>query len=320
VKLLTIADRYAVGSLLGAAARALKALPLTVELCEMLMKIVGENLLRYRAVLDVVTNAGSFIQATFKDVQRTWKGPAFLALTKESVRLLLESESLIADSEEDIFRGVLDWLRAKYDSMEERRVAMMELSQFIRFGRMTGENIADMVLHAPEMQEEACQKRVMDGLLFAAASDGRKYEQMVNSNLFREREGIKAAHHKITVVGILPPHFTLGSELLVGTTDWEMSLAPDPDNNEKLILSLEPTPEDSVDFERSLRMAFFAKAWPEGLWVLVGPLTDITVTTTTIAVEEDPFKMSREDILNSKKWLDKDGQIHCKVRFRILDV
>jgi hypothetical protein len=45
VKLLTIADRYAVGSLLGAAARAMKALPLTVELCEMLMKVVGENLL-----------------------------------------------------------------------------------------------------------------------------------------------------------------------------------------------------------------------------------------------------------------------------------
>jgi hypothetical protein len=163
----------------------------------------------------------------------------------------------------------------------------------------------------------------MDGLLFAAASDGRKYEQMVTSKLFREREGIEAAHHELTVVGVLPPDSILSSELLVGTTCWEMSFTPDPDNDEKLDLSLEPIGAVGfleADFERRLRMAFYAKAWPEGLWVPVGPLSNFTFTRTDCAVVKDAFQMSREDLLNSKKWLDKGGQIHCKVRFRSLDV
>jgi hypothetical protein len=123
VDLLVVGDKFEVPSFMGAVLKALIKTDLTIPNSVVLAFEVPEALQNCPQINKFVDEARAHIVDSFKDVTMTWATPEFMGLSMGAVELLLQSEELEADSEEEILTKLLGWVRRKFSGIKERQRA-----------------------------------------------------------------------------------------------------------------------------------------------------------------------------------------------------
>jgi hypothetical protein len=139
LKVLHVGHRFLCKAVMREALSELRALPETWSLADTSFKSVDEQLLSYREVQDLIIHFEEVLEREYQDVS-SWLSPGFRSLNLASIIALLQSEDLLPRSEEQIFDGILSWVKSSYRTLQERRGVMLQLAQDLRFPVMSGES------------------------------------------------------------------------------------------------------------------------------------------------------------------------------------
>jgi hypothetical protein len=194
VDLLIVGDKFEVPSFMGAVLKALNRTDLTIPNSVVLALEVPGALQDCPQIKKFVDEARAHIVDSFKDVTATWETPEFMGLSIGAVELLLQSEELEADSEEEIFDKLLGWVRKNFRGVKKRQEVLDALSQFVRFCCMRGEYLEELLV-LPEMQHsKATSALISIAVKFLSYSDEKKQAMEVEAC---ERKGVRDVHLEI---------------------------------------------------------------------------------------------------------------------------
>jgi hypothetical protein len=140
LQLLSVADTYAVASMIRAVTEVWKGMLGDLELSDLQRAAfkLPEIYSQYEDVRNLEDEARESLFQRFNNVA-TWNEPAFRSLAFESVSYLVTRDELEAQSEEDIFEQTLGWVKETYEDAEVRQTAMGELCSHLRFALMSGD-------------------------------------------------------------------------------------------------------------------------------------------------------------------------------------
>lgn len=189
VALLLVSDKFDVPSLMGA-------------VCEHLRKADGPELFTrvppairvLPLIKELMNDAASRVVAEFQDVSGTWELQRFKGVSFEVVEVLLQSEDLEADSEEEIFDKLLAWVAVNYTDVSLTSSAIAKLASLVRFPCMSGEYL-ETLLTREELQAKETQDLINAALKLQAYSDVKKQE--VGPETFCQRKGVRNVHLEI---------------------------------------------------------------------------------------------------------------------------
>jgi hypothetical protein len=150
VQLLLVGDKFEVPSFMGAVLKSLSKTESNAANSTVLALEISDTLQQRPEIKRFVEKARAKIVDLFKDVTAMWSSPEFRRLSLGVVEILLQSEELEADSEEEILDKLLDWVWENFKGLTERRDVLEALSQHIRFCCMRGEYL-ESLLSVPEM-------------------------------------------------------------------------------------------------------------------------------------------------------------------------
>lgn len=331
VALLVLGDKFEVPSLMGAVVRCISARPKRIADSTLLATQVPDTLLQLRQVKKLAQDARAHIVATYADVSGTWKSKEFMSLGLEVVQILLQSEELEADSEEEIVDKLLRWLWRKYDALNTRRRMLTFLSPHIRFFCLTGEALENL-LSEPEMQSKVTQKMIQEAIRFQSYSERRKVELQKAAS---QRKGVRDVHLEIVSDFVLEEN---GTRVKSRSTPWfgkrwfvevEKSRGGKfPQDRVTLFLSCkkvavysEAAPCSPVE---RVQISIYVKIWPEGFWKILRRSKPLDLK---LEAEKGPrsvgfgdaLSMFWEDARKSEILVGSNGAIRIKVvarRFR----
>eukprot|EP00250_Pteridium_aquilinum_P009782 c18932_g1_i1 orf=125-1522(-) len=190
VMLLCLADRFAITSCMELLVEIFKRFPNTLQCCLLVLGL-PETLKSNKTVQPVVEHCCNYLSQQFPDVSA--KKSEFLLLSLEGVKVVLDSESLNVQYEEEVFQYLLDWLETNYHSLESRICAAEEIAEVVRFPWLTGDFLEDVVAINPLMQGAACQALITEAVKFKSFTHARQQQMMWKNNLhkrFRPRNNI----------------------------------------------------------------------------------------------------------------------------------
>lgn len=190
VMLLCLADRFAISSCMEPLVEHFKRFPSTLHDCLLVLGL-PETLKSNITVQPVVEHCRSYLSQQFLDVCA--KKSEFLSLSLEGVKVVLDSELLNVQYEEEVFQYLLDWLETNCHSLDSRICAAEEIAEVVRFPWLTGEFLEDVVSNSPLMQSPSCQALVMEAVKFKSFTHARQ-QQMIwkknSHNRFRPRNSV----------------------------------------------------------------------------------------------------------------------------------
>lgn len=190
VMLLCLADRFAIFSCMEPLVEAFKHFPNTLHACLLVLGL-PETLKSNKTVQPVVEHCRSYLSQQFPDVPA--KKGEFLSLSLEGVKVVMDSELLSVQYEEEVFQYLLDWVGVNCHSVESRTRAAEELAEVVRFPWLTGDFLEDVVTDSPLMQSPACQSLIMEAVKFKSYTHARQQQMMwkkSSHNRFRPRNTV----------------------------------------------------------------------------------------------------------------------------------
>ncbi|MCO5547335.1 hypothetical protein L7F22_000784 [Adiantum nelumboides] len=179
VMLLCLADRFAIFSCMEPLVEAFKHFPNTLHACLLVLGL-PETLKSNKTVQPVVEHCRNYLSQQFPDIPA--KKSEFLSLSLEGVKVVLDSELLSVQYEEEVFQYLLDWLEANCHNALSRTCAVEELAEVVRFPWLTGDFLEDVVTNSPLMQSPACQGLVMEAIKFKSYTHARQQQMMWKKN------------------------------------------------------------------------------------------------------------------------------------------
>ncbi|MCO5611396.1 hypothetical protein L7F22_065649 [Adiantum nelumboides] len=179
VMLLCLADRFAIFSCMEPLVEAFKHFPNTLHACLLVLGL-PETLKSNKTVQPVVEHCRNYLSQQFPDIPA--KKSEFLSLSLEGVKVVLDSELLSVQYEEEVFQYLLDWLEANCHNALSRTCAVEELAEVVRFPWLTGDFLEDVVTNSPLMQSPACQGLVMEAIKFKSYTHALQQQMMWKKN------------------------------------------------------------------------------------------------------------------------------------------
>ncbi|KAH7427190.1 hypothetical protein KP509_10G033700 [Ceratopteris richardii] len=187
VMLLCLADRFAICSCMGPLVERFMQFPSSLHACLLVLGL-PEALKSNKTVQPVVDHCRGYLSQQFLDIGAHKSD--FLSLSLEGVKVILDSELLNVQYEEEIFQYLLDWIEANCHSVESWTHSAEQLSEVVRFPWMTGDFIEDVVANNPLMQSAPCQALIMEAVKFKSYTHARQQQIMWKKTLhnrFRPR-------------------------------------------------------------------------------------------------------------------------------------
>ena len=110
LNVLKLADKYDVKFVFKKCKYCLQATVNSLDICEKIMRFIKvENIIMN--VEDLASTLQSFLAHKFSPLDKAWQTTSFEELCKPSVRYLLSSDELLAESENTIFHALMHWIK-----------------------------------------------------------------------------------------------------------------------------------------------------------------------------------------------------------------
>jgi hypothetical protein len=333
LRLIETGDKYQCDSLICAALEMLRARH-HPQLHTQLLKL-PENIRQGPRVKSLLERAKIGLVDAFKNVEKRWDGPSFLGLSMQSLIILLQSEDLEANTEENVFKYCLQWVQNAHVSPEERKEAMEEVSRFIRFLMMRGEYLMSL-MDLPEL--EGIHAKIMSAAWFQSFSAEKKIVLSNENGLqYQQRNGIFSRTDKHIYFRFNRENLERlrkGNECdsdqaaLLGGVEWHISLGLcSTDEDVHLHISLK-APGDELDSFRVLEptrvnFSLAVTRWPEGVEEdLLPPSCELSfdMKGNVEGCQGRCFtEYSFEQLLLSSECFDEDGCMEIVARLRLVD-
>lgn len=277
------------------------------------------------AVEALLATAGASLVQCFKNVEGTWGRAPFLRLSKQSVLVLLKSEKLEANDEDAILQSASAWVEQAYGTLDERKEAMHELLSFLRFPLMRGETL-QAALELPEMVTS--KDRIMEAVWYKTFSTRKRKRELPGLSSLEERQGVAGRMYKQLHCLFDKRDSCLlrsggrvvnGSNIAtVADTNWRLKIelkAKEGSEDCRLAVMIQAVETSNLSAVKpTLLHRFLAREWPRG--ELVAPKSSWAKRTWGDLTEakswgyKDLFSMIFDDLLQSSKWFDAEGQLH----------
>lgn len=323
LKLLSVADKYGVASLIHAVCTLWMDLLDDVELLHYTGFLLPKSYLeQYSEITALQNEARETLSWRFAKVY-SWADSDFGGVGLESVVFLLGRDELEADSEEEVFEATLCWVRKTFKSEEERRKAMEKICPHLRFAQMSGDFIEDHLTGTQEMESPVVQRHIREGLSYAASSQSRK--DAMQERRFQKRRGRKF-------------EITFTAKLNQNAADWSRQYSPPVQshfwkwqilvrkekgerNTVALYLSAAATRKETIALHPvHVEYSFYARSAANGEWLPLQKLKDrLFVESNCEWGYADAFKESWEEMRRNRKWVGASDAIEVKVEGSILD-
>ncbi|GAQ88322.1 BTB/POZ/Kelch-associated protein [Klebsormidium nitens] len=324
VRLLVVGDKFEVPSLMGAVLKCLSKREKSIPDSAVLVEQLPETLFQIGRIKKVADEARAHIIEAFKDVSMTWNSEIFefFESNPNVMEILLQSEELEADSEEEILEKALSWIRGCYQSESERRHVVSKLLPQVRFFCLSGEYL-ERLLAVPEMQSKPTQALINAALRFRAYSDAKKE---VVRKAFVQRKGVREVHLEIIndfVLGDQRTRMTSRSALWFGKK-WYIMLSRKGDSVRTVgVFLCCEVASDSLHGSSStvddVETKFFVKIWPEGIWKSCGSVGRTALNGLLTGGKlsgcgpGNPLKTSWADARRSERLLGSTGAVTIRV-------
>eukprot|EP00271_Cylindrocystis_brebissonii_P015507 TRINITY_DN38416_c0_g1_i1.p1 TRINITY_DN38416_c0_g1~~TRINITY_DN38416_c0_g1_i1.p1 ORF type:complete len:558 (+),score=115.51 TRINITY_DN38416_c0_g1_i1:296-1969(+) len=179
IKMFLVADKFGVTSCMRICLDLLLALPLSLATACLYLAL-PDSMAAHKGVAALLTNSRLFLVNHFRDLERVHKRSDFLGLPLVGLQTLLASDDLNVRDELSAFSAMLEWVRYHHrDDMVMRRRAVAALAEFVRFPLMTGDDLEEVVLKAPEVVDSpACAQLVKEAAWFRSYSLVRRLRLM----------------------------------------------------------------------------------------------------------------------------------------------
>ncbi|KAJ0439317.1 putative chromatin remodeling & transcription regulator BTB-POZ family [Helianthus annuus] len=139
---LKAADKFNVASCMRHCSRLLRNLPMTPEFVVVYLDL-PPTILMAEAFQQLTVAAKQFCVVYYKDDITKFEGE-ILSLPLAIVEAIIASDDLQVPTEDEVYSFVLNWARAQYAELEDRREAVMtHLAKFIRFPYMTHQKLIE---------------------------------------------------------------------------------------------------------------------------------------------------------------------------------
>jgi hypothetical protein len=312
VQLLLVGDKFEVPSFMGAALKSLsKAERNSANSAVLAVEIPG-TLQQRPQIKRFVDEARAHIVDSFKDVTATWSSPDFRGLSLGVVEILLQSEELEADSEEEILDELLGWVSDNFKELSERQAVLEALSQHIRFCCMRGE-ILESLLSILALQSKATSALINAAIRFQSYSDGKKQSMKVEAC---ERKGVQDTHLEIVASVRLEEGQT---EAQSGVANWYgrqwFLVTKALKNSVGIFLHCKPDTQKTIAaLTDVVDCGFYKRTWPNCFWEF------LLKTSRPLSTYEDlgygtrkALEMPWEEARQSTKYISNTGEMTIKV-------
>ncbi|CAI5964070.1 unnamed protein product [Closterium sp. NIES-65] len=276
IKMYLVADKFGVASCMKICLERLVNLPMTVPTACLYLSL-PDSMHSHRGVAQLLEASRGFLVAHFRDLERVHKGEEFLELPLVGVQTLLASDELNVRDELTAFHAMVEWLRHHHDDLDDRKRAAVRLAEHVRFPLMTGDDLEDVVLKAPEVDSPECQALVREAAWFRAYSLVRRLRLMnetaaTHRRFWQRRWNRNSVGHvyfdihlerfQALAVAATVESATFG----IGGKRFYLSARHGrrDDGTETLDIHLHLENSHSVQPEIQVSFIFYAKRWPEG--------------------------------------------------------
>ncbi|CAI5534318.1 unnamed protein product, partial [Closterium sp. Naga37s-1] len=276
IKMYLVADKFGVASCMKICLERLVNLPMTVPTACLYLSL-PDSMHSHRGVAQLLEASRGFLVAHFRDLERVHKGEEFLELPLVGVQTLLASDELNVRDELTAFHSMVEWLRHHHDDLDDRKRAAVRLAEHVRFPLMTGDDLEDVVLKAPEVDSPECQALVREAAWFRAYSLVRRLRLMnetaaTHRRFWQRRWNRNSVGHvyfdihlerfQALAVAATVESATFG----IGGKRFYLSARHGrrDDGTETLDIHLHLENSHSVQPEIQVSFIFYAKRWPEG--------------------------------------------------------
>lgn len=171
IVLLCLADRFAISSCMEPLVDIFKRFPSTISDCLLVLGL-PETLKSNKTVQPIVEHCRNYLSQQFPDVSA--KKSDFLSLSLEGVKVVLDSESLNVQYEEEVFHFLLEWIETNCHDVESKIRAAEQIAEVVRFPWTTGDFLEDVVANSLLMQSQVCQELVMEAVKFKSFTHARQ--------------------------------------------------------------------------------------------------------------------------------------------------
>ncbi|GAQ80777.1 BTB/POZ/Kelch-associated protein [Klebsormidium nitens] len=318
---LVVGDKFEVPSFMGALVKCLSERKRTIaESAELVGALTGHlgQAPKLKALAD---EARAHIVSTFCDVSGTWASPEFYEVGTDVIEILLQSEELEADCEEEICRKVLKWAIRRFQTVEERTGALATLLPLIRFKCMTGDYLVRL-LSVPELQSGASKELIDEAIEFQAYTDDMK--RMVGGAAACERRGVQAVHLEIVDFFDFSDNHLESRYAFWFDKNWHLHVTKGRDQDPptvQIFLICEQLPVAESEGGPVLRpddveFRIYVRTWPEGWWKLLH--SDRATYKVNSGAPHgygkgDAFGLPWDDVRDSPKYSDHTGHVTIKV-------
>ena len=174
LEVLKIADKYDVKFVFKKAKYCLQAAVVSLDICEKIMCFIKvDNTIT--DVDDLASTLQSFLVKEFSPLDKKWQTTSFKELYEPSVRYLLSSDELIAESENTIFHALVYWIEQNgIDNVSDIQ-ELPSLLSVVRFELIPIDYLYNIVQHNPVAKKLADFKdHYLHGVNYHALSDSMK--------------------------------------------------------------------------------------------------------------------------------------------------
>lgn len=276
IKMYLVADKFGVTSGMKICLERLVSLPMTVPTACLYLSL-PDSMHTHRGVFQLLEASRTFLVSHFRDLEKVHRTEEFLDLPLVGLQTLLSSDDLNVRDELTAFHAMLEWLRHHHEDMEDRKRTAIKLAENVRFPLMTGDDLEEVVLKAPEIDTPECQALVREAAWFRAYSLVRRLRLMNETATIHRRFWQRRWNRNSVGHVYFDIHLERFQQLAVAATVESATFGIGgkrfylsarhgrrDDGTETLDIHLHLENSHSVQPEIQVSFIFYAKRWPEG--------------------------------------------------------
>lgn len=276
IKMFLVADKFGVTSCMKICLELLASLPMTVATACLYLSL-PDSMHSHKGVAQLLDASRMFLISHFRDLEKVHKAEEFLELPMVGLQTLLASDELNVRDELTAFSAMLEWVRHHHDDLETRQRAAALLAEHVRFPLMTGDDLEEVVLKAPEMDSSDCAALVKEAAWFRSYSLVRRLRLMNETALVHRRFWLRKWNRNSVGYVYFDIHLERFQSLSVAQTVESATFGIGgkrfylsarhgrrDDGTETLDIHLHLDNSHSVQPEIQVSFIFYAKRWPEG--------------------------------------------------------
>ena len=143
---LRLAHKYKVKYVLKKCKYCLQAMAVSVEICNKIMHFIKVECI-ITDIDDLVELLQSFLAKEFSPLDTTWQTTSFTELCEPSIKYLLSSDKLVAESENTVFHALMHWIEHHGIENVLKHKQLPSLLSVVRFELLTADYLYNIVQH-----------------------------------------------------------------------------------------------------------------------------------------------------------------------------